>query len=170
MNIPVKDIPKKKMDKILYGSDKEKVRVYFLYDLGKTVDSMIHFEGVINNIARRYHDTSSDFIRETLEKFMAVKNCPSCKGYRLNEEALSVLINGMHISQVTDYSINEAKDFFTHIELTEKEEQIARLILKEICDRLDFLNNVGLDYLTLSRSSGKIGRASCRERVERCEV
>src|SRR5699024_11582923 len=103
---------------------KEKVRFYFVNDFGKTRDSMIHFEGVINNIARRYHDTSSDFIRETLEKFMAVKNCPSCKGYRLNEEALSVLINGMHISQVTDYSINEAKDFFTNIELTEKEEQI----------------------------------------------
>src|SRR5699024_6875766 len=83
-------------------------------------------------------------------------NCPTCDGYRLNEEALAVLINGLHISQVTDYSINEAKNFFSHLTLTEKEEQIARLILKEICDRLDFLNNVGLDYLTLSRSSGTL--------------
>ncbi|MBU5467776.1 excinuclease ABC subunit UvrA [Virgibacillus sp. MSJ-26] len=156
MDIPVKDLPKKQMNKILYGSGKDKIRFYFVNDFGKSRDSMIHFEGVMNNIGRRYRETTSDFIRETLEKFMAVKNCPTCDGYRLNEEALAVLINGLHISQVTDYSINEAKDFFSHLTLTEKEEQIARLILKEICDRLDFLNNVGLDYLTLSRSSGTL--------------
>src|SRR5690625_1299658 len=156
MDIPVKDLPKKQMNKVLYGSGKDKIRFYFVNDFGKSRDSMIHFEGVMNNIARRYRETTSDFTRETLEKFMAVKNCPTCDGYRLNEEALSVLINGLHISQVTDYSINEAEDFFSHLTLTEKEEQIARLILKEICDRLDFLNNVGLDYLTLSRSSGTL--------------
>jgi len=156
MDKPVKDIPKKKMDKILYGSGKEKIRFHFVNDFGKVRDNMIYFEGVINNIDRRYRETTSDFTREKLEKFMVEKNCSTCKGYRLKEEALAVLINGYHISQVTDYSINEAGDFFKSLELTEKEEQIARLILKEISDRLEFLKNVGLNYLTLSRSSGTL--------------
>jgi excinuclease ABC subunit A len=87
---------------------------------------------------------------------MAQKNCPACEGYRLKEEALAVLINGLHISRVTDFSITEAKAFFEQLTLTEKEEQIARMILKEICDRIDFLINVGLDYLTLSRAAGTL--------------
>ena len=156
MDKPVKDIPKKKMDKILYGSGTEKVRFRFVNDFGKVRDNMIYFEGVINNIDRRYRETSSDFTREKLEKYMEEKNCTTCKGYRLKKEALAVLINGYHISQVTDYSIHEARDFFKSLELTEKEEQIARLILKEISDRLEFLDNVGLNYLTLSRSSGTL--------------
>src|SRR5699024_5836624 len=156
MDKPVKDIPKKKMDKILYGSGTEKVRFRFVNDFGKVRDNMIYIEGVINNIDRRYRETSSDFTREKLEKYMKEKNCTTCKGYRLKKEALAVLINGYHISQVTDYSIHEARDFFKSLELTEKEEQIARLILKEISDRLEFLDNVGLNYLTLSRSSGTL--------------
>src|SRR5699024_11986548 len=106
--------------------------------------------------ARRYRETSSDFTREHLEKYMAQKNCPSCDGYRLKEEALCVLINGSHISKVTDYSIMEAKAFFEDLPLTEKEEQIAQMILKEICDLLDFLNTVGLVFLKFSRSSGTL--------------
>ncbi|MGM8366075.1 excinuclease ABC subunit UvrA [Virgibacillus sp. W0181] len=156
MDIPVKKIPKNQLDKILYGSGKEKIYFYYVNDFGNVRESEIHFEGVIHNISRRYHETSSDFIRETLEKFMAQKNCPSCNGYRLKKEALAVRVNEKHISEVTDFSINEAKQFFMQLPLTEKEEQISRLILKEICDRLDFLNNVGLDYLTMSRSSGTL--------------
>ncbi|GIP65224.1 UvrABC system protein A [Virgibacillus pantothenticus] len=156
MDIPVKDIPKEKMDKILYGSGKEKIHFHYVNDFGNVRDNRIMFEGVVHNVARRYKETSSDFIRENLEKYMAQKNCPTCKGYRLKEEALAVRINGKHISEVTDFSIVEAQSFFQALDLSEKEIQIAKMILKEISDRLEFLNNVGLDYLTLSRSSGTL--------------
>src|SRR5699024_4193436 len=117
---------------------------------------MIQFECVLNNIARRYHETSSDFTREHLEKYMAQTNCQTCDGYRLNEQALAVKVNGLHMGEVVDYSITEAKDFFQHLDFTEKEQQIAKMFLKEIIDRLEFLNNVGLNYLTLSRASGTL--------------
>ncbi|MEN1967298.1 excinuclease ABC subunit UvrA [Lentibacillus sp. N15] len=156
MDIPVKKIPKQQIDIILHGSGKEKIHFHYVNDFGKVRDNDIMFEGVLNNIARRYRETSSDFIRETLEKYMANKNCPTCHGYRLKEEALAVLINGLHISNVTDFSITEANHFFRHLELTEKEEKIARMILKEIDNRLTFLNNVGLEYLTLSRAAGTL--------------
>src|SRR5690625_1251003 len=156
MDIPVKEIPKRKMNKILYGSGKTIIRFHYINDFGRERDNMIYFEGVLNNIARRYRETSSDFIRETLEKYMAQKACPTCQGYRLNEEALSVKISGLHIGEITDFSISEAYDFFSRLTLTEKETQIAKMILKEIRDRLTFLKNVGLDYLTLSRSAGTL--------------
>lgn len=156
MDIPIKDIPKKQLDIILYGSGKEQIHFHFVNDFGKTHDRMIYFEGVMNNIGRRYRETTSDFTREHLGRFMAIKDCPTCHGYRLKEEALCVLINGYHISQVTTYSVKDAKSYFESLELTEKEEQIARMILKEICDRLEFLQNVGLDYLTLARSAGTL--------------
>src|SRR5699024_5239918 len=110
----------------------------------------------VNNIARRYHETSSDFTRETLVQYMAQKACPECDGHRLKKEALAVKINGLHISEVTDFSITEAIRFFNDIELTAKEAEVAHMILKEISDRLQCLKNVGLDYLTLSRSSGTL--------------
>ncbi|MFD1361659.1 excinuclease ABC subunit UvrA [Lentibacillus salinarum] len=156
MTIPAKDIPKKQMDKILYGSGKEKIHFRYQNDFGNIRDNAIYFEGVLNNIARRYRETSSDFTRELLGKYMAHKNCPTCHGHRLKEEALAVLVNGMHISDVTDYAITEARQHFANLELTEKEETIAKMILKEIADRLDFMNNVGLDYLTLSRAAGTL--------------
>lgn len=156
MNTPVKDIPSKKMDKILHGSGKDKIHFYYVNDFGNVRDNKIQFEGVLNNISRRYRETSSDFIREQLEKYMAQSNCPTCDGYRLKEGALAVMVDNKHISKVTDYSITEAKEFFQSLELTEKEEKIARMILKEILDRLDFLNNVGLDYLTMSRAAGTL--------------
>ncbi|MGI8315529.1 excinuclease ABC subunit UvrA [Halobacillus mangrovi] len=156
MNKPVKDLPKEQMDKILYGSGNDKVYFRYENDFGKVRENEIYFEGVIPNISRRYRETSSDYIREQMEKYMAQKPCPKCKGNRLNEEALAVLINGKHIGHTTDYSVTEAKDFFESLELTEKEETIARMILKEICERLSFLANVGLEYLTLSRSAGTL--------------
>jgi len=156
MDTPVKDLPKEQMERILYGTGEEKIHFYYVNDFGKVHDKTIHFEGVINNIARRYQETSSEFIRETLEKYMAQKHCPTCKGYRLKKEALAVKVGDMHISEVTDYAIRDAKEFFTTLQLTEKEQQIARLILREICNRLDFLNNVGLKYLTLSRTAGTL--------------
>ncbi|ARI76543.1 excinuclease ABC subunit UvrA [Halobacillus mangrovi] len=156
MNRPVKELPKEQMDKVLYGSGNDKVYFRYENDFGKVRENEIYFEGVIPNISRRYRETSSDYIREQMEKYMAQKPCPKCKGNRLNEEALAVLINGKHIGHTTDYSVTEAKEFFEGLELTEKEETIARMILKEICERLSFLANVGLEYLTLSRSAGTL--------------
>ncbi|WP_249871300.1 excinuclease ABC subunit UvrA [Oceanobacillus saliphilus] len=156
MDIPVKDIPKEKMDKLLYGSGKEKIHFHYVNDFGSTRNTDVVFEGVINNVARRYKETTSEFIRETLQKYMAEKNCTKCKGYRLKEEALAVLINGLHVSKVTDFSVVEAESFFNNLDLTEKETQIANMILKEINNRLEFLHNVGLDYLTLSRAAGTL--------------
>ncbi|HLS66956.1 MAG TPA: excinuclease ABC subunit UvrA [Pseudogracilibacillus sp.] len=156
MDTRVKDLPKEQMDKILYGSGEEYITFSYVNDFGKTKKNDIQFEGVIANIARRYHGTSSDFTREQLEKYMAVHACPTCDGYRLNEQALAVYVGGKHIGEATKLSIHEAHTFFSSLQLDKKEEQIARMILKEINDRLTFLKNVGLDYLTLSRSSGTL--------------
>ncbi|MGP4064574.1 excinuclease ABC subunit UvrA [Oceanobacillus sp. M65] len=156
MDKPVKKIPQEKMDIILHGSGKEKIRFHYVNEFGNVRDNQIQFEGVLNNVARRYRETFSDFIRESLEKYMGQKHCPTCKGYRLKREALAVKVNDLHISNVTDFSIMEAKDFFETLALSDKEKQIAKMILKEICNRLEFLNNVGLDYLTLSRAAGTL--------------
>ncbi|AMM98831.1 excinuclease ABC subunit UvrA [Bacillus pumilus] len=156
MDIPVKDIPSHLFDKILYGSGSE--RIYFKYenDFGQVRENEIEFEGVLRNIERRYKETSSDYIREQMEKYMANQPCPTCKGYRLKKETLAVLINGKHIGEITDLSVSDALDLYGEIELSEKDLQIAQLILREINERLSFLNNVGLDYLTLSRSAGTL--------------
>ncbi|MBZ9520993.1 excinuclease ABC subunit UvrA [Bacillus safensis] len=156
MDIPVKDIPSHLFDKILYGSGSE--RIYFKYenDFGQVRENEIEFEGVLRNIERRYKETSSDYIREQMEKYMANQPCPTCKGYRLRKETLAVLINGKHIGEITDMSVSDALDFYEKIELSEKDLQIAQLILREIKERLSFLNNVGLDYLNLSRSAGTL--------------
>ncbi|MCP1150214.1 MULTISPECIES: excinuclease ABC subunit UvrA [Bacillus] len=156
MDIPVKDIPSHLFDKILYGSGSE--RIYFKYenDFGQVRENEIEFEGVLRNIERRYKETSSDYIREQMEKYMANQPCPTCKGYRLKKETLAVLINGKHIGEITDLSVSDALDLYGQIELSEKDLQIAQLILREIKERLSFLNNVGLDYLTLSRSAGTL--------------
>ncbi|MGI1832421.1 MULTISPECIES: excinuclease ABC subunit UvrA [Bacillus] len=156
MDIPVEDIPTHLFDKILYGSGSE--LIYFKYenDFGQVRENEIEFEGVLRNIERRYKETSSDYIREQMEKYMANQPCPTCKGYRLKKETLAVLINGKHIGEMTDLSVSDALDFYEKIELSEKDLQIAQLILREIKERLSFLNNVGLDYLTLSRSAGTL--------------
>lgn len=156
MDIPVKDIPSHLFDKILYGSGSE--RIYFKYenDFGQVRENEIEFEGVLRNIERRFKETSSDYIREQMEKYMANQPCPTCKGYRLKKETLAVLINGKHIGEITDLSVSDALDFYEKIELSEKDLQIAQLILREIKERLSFLNNVGLDYLNLSRSAGTL--------------
>ncbi|TRZ36978.1 excinuclease ABC subunit UvrA [Niallia circulans] len=156
MNIPVKDIPKGMLDKILYGSGKEKIHFRYENDFGQVRENDIQFEGVVRNVERRYKETSSDFIREQMEKYMAQQDCPTCKGYRLKKEAQAVFVNGLHIGQVTEKSVIEGKNFFENLTLTQKEQQIANLILREISERLGFLNNVGLDYLTLSRAAGTL--------------
>jgi len=156
MDIPVKDIPKHLLDKVLYGSDGE--QIYFRYenDFGQVRENYVEFEGVIRNVERRYKETGSDWIREQMEKYMSEKHCPTCKGNRLRKETLAVLINGKHIGEITSLSIQESLDFFQNLTLTEKEMQIAKMIFQEIKERLGFLVNVGLDYLTLSRASGTL--------------
>lgn len=156
MEMPVKDIPKNLLDKVLYGSGREEIYFRYENDFGQVRESYIIFEGVIHNVERRYKETSSDYIREQMEKYMAQQPCPACKGNRLKIESLSVLINEKHIGNVTKFSIVEALEFFDNLDLTEKERKIANLILREIEERLGFLNNVGLDYLTLSRSAGTL--------------
>ncbi|WP_144568973.1 excinuclease ABC subunit UvrA [Bacillus pseudomycoides] len=156
MDMPVKDIPKELFDKVLYGSGEEKVYFRYVNDFGQVKESDILFEGVIPNIERRYRETSSDYIREQMEKYMAEQACPKCKGGRLKPESLAVFVGGKTIADVTKYSVQEVYDFFEAIELTEKQEKIARLILREIKERVSFLINVGLDYLTLSRAAGTL--------------
>ncbi|WP_409295455.1 excinuclease ABC subunit UvrA [Peribacillus sp. SCS-26] len=156
MDVPVKDLPSNQLEKILYGSKTDKIYFRYKNDFGQVRENYIKFEGVIKNVERRYKETSSDYIREQMEKYMGQHDCPTCKGYRLKKETLAVLIQNRHIGEVTSQSIEEALDFFSSLNLTPKEEQIARLILREINERLGFLANVGLEYLTLSRASGTL--------------
>ncbi|RSD25148.1 excinuclease ABC subunit UvrA [Mesobacillus subterraneus] len=156
MDVPVKDLPEKQLEKILYGSPKD--RIYFRYenDWGQVRENYIVFEGVLKNIERRYKETSSDYIREQMEKYMGEHACPTCKGYRLKRESLAVLVDGRHIGEVTSLSVEEAHQFFEGLELSEKEMKIANMIFREITERLGFLINVGLDYLTMSRAAGTL--------------
>ncbi len=156
MKKPVKDLPKEHMDIILYGSGDEKIKFRYKNERGQVRENQIFFEGVVNNISRRYHESVSSFTREVMGKYMAEKACPTCKGYRLSEAALSVKIDQKHIAEVTDYSVSDLLKWFQDIPLSEQDAQIAEMILKEIRDRLVFLQNVGLNYLTLSRSAGTL--------------
>ncbi|OIU69603.1 excinuclease ABC subunit UvrA [Rossellomorea aquimaris] len=156
MDVPVKDIPKDKMDKILKGSGRDEIYFRYENDFGQVRENYLRFEGVMKNIERRYRETSSDYIREQMEKYMAQQDCPACDGHRLKEESLAVKVDSLHIGEVTAFSIEEADHFFSKLELSEKDMKIARLILREIRERLGFLVNVGLDYLTLSRAAGTL--------------
>ncbi|AEH46452.1 excinuclease ABC subunit UvrA [Parageobacillus thermoglucosidasius] len=156
MDVPVKDLPKEQLDKILYGSGGEKIYFRYQSDFGQIREQYIVFEGVIPNVERRYRETSSDYVREQMEKYMAQQPCPTCKGNRLKKESLAVLVGGKHIGEVTALSVTEALAFFENLQLSEKEQKIAHLILREIRERLGFLKNVGLDYLTLNRSAGTL--------------
>lgn len=156
MDVPVKDLPQSDVEKILYGSVTDKIYFRYENDFGQIRENYIQFEGVIGNVERRFKETSSDYIREQMEKYMAEQPCPTCKGDRLKQESLAVLIDGENISYVTSLSIREAYDQIEGITLTEKEKQIASAIFREIRERLGFLINVGLDYLTLNRAAGTL--------------
>ncbi|RFU67048.1 excinuclease ABC subunit UvrA [Bacillus sp. V59.32b] len=156
MDVPVKDLSEAAVDKILYGSKKDKIYFRYENDFGQVRENYLQFEGILKNVERRYKETSSDWTREQMEKYMAEHDCQTCKGYRLKRESLAVLIQGQHISQTTSLSIKEALDFYNNLELTEKERKISNLILREIEERLGFLSNVGLEYLSLSRAAGTL--------------
>ncbi|PID02953.1 excinuclease ABC subunit A [Sporosarcina sp. P2] len=156
MDVPVSELADSDIEKLMVGSRKEKIRFRYTNEFGNTRDSDIYFEGVLRNVERRYHETSSDYIREQMSKYMTEKSCPTCTGYRLKPESLAVLVNGQHIGKITERSIVETTKFFDQLILSEKDTQIADMVLKEIQERLGFLVNVGLDYLNLSRSAGTL--------------
>ncbi|MDE0589828.1 excinuclease ABC subunit UvrA [Halocynthiibacter sp. C4] len=156
-NIAWKDLPKAAQQVFLYGSGKEEIP--FRYDEGGRVYEVTRpFEGVIPNMERRYRETDSNWIREEFERYQNNRPCGACGGYRLREEALAVKIGGLHVGQVVQMSIREALEWCESVPeaLSKQKNEIARAILKEIRERLGFLNNVGLDYLTLSRNSGTL--------------
>ena len=157
MATPWKELPEEVRQAILYGTGKNKVA--FIYDDGaRSYKTEKVFEGVIGNIERRWRETESTWVREELSRFQSDHACPACAGYRLKPEALAVKIGGLHIGQVTEFSIRAANDWFDALpeKLTQKQNDIAGRILKEIRERLRFLNDVGLEYLTLSRNSGTL--------------
>lgn len=153
---PVCDLTKEQMKVLLYGTGGDRVRFRYESDFGGTREAYVPFEGIVPNLERRYRETASDGIREYIEQYMSAKPCGSCRGQRLKPEILAVTVGGQNIAHVTSLSINEAISYLDGLRLSEKEETIAHLILKEIRSRLGFLNNVGLDYLTLSRSAGTL--------------
>lgn len=155
-DVPVSDLSKDHLDKLLYGTGTTKVRFRYENDFGVSRDAHVTFEGIIPNLERRYRETSSEGIREFIEAFMGSKPCGTCHGHRLKKEILAVTVNGQNMAYVTSLSIGEAMKFFEGLELSEKETAIAHMILKEINSRLGFLVNVGLEYLTLSRAAGTL--------------
>ncbi len=156
MDIPVKQLSKQQLDLLLYGSKGEKIYFRYENDFGHVRETYVEFEGVVRNVERRYRETTSDYVREQMEKYMTEQPCPTCHGNRLKKESLAVFVSGKHIGEVTAMSVNEALTFFETLQLTEKERKIAHLILREIVERLGFLKNVGLDYLTLNRAAGTL--------------
>lgn len=154
--IPFNELPKKKQNIILNGSKNKKFHFHYKNDFGSVRDTMIPFEGVISNISRRYHETSSDFTRNQMLQYMTELECHVCHGKRLSDEALAVKVEGQDIGEISSYSIERAYEFFNSLTLSETDKTIAAPIRKEIKDRLTFLRNVGLDYLTLNRKAGTL--------------
>jgi excinuclease ABC subunit A len=158
MDVPVAELKRQDLDRILYGTNGERVRVQYENQFGKLREYETPFEGVIPNLLRRYKETDSDYIRMEIEQYMTSKPCPTCKGQRLNPVALAVTIADKNIVAVTHMSVGDATKFFEALpaQFTPKEMTIAHQILKEIRTRLGFLVNVGLDYLTLDRSAATL--------------
>ncbi len=155
MNIPFNKIDRKKQEYVLYGS-KDVIDFNITSSSGRVNKTSKFFEGILTNLERRFFETSSEWIREWLEKFVAETTCPTCKGMRLNEAMLNVLINSKNIYDLTAMPIDEFYSFLTNLDLDEEKKQIASLLLSEISSRLRFLMDVGLKYLTLSRSASSL--------------
>lgn len=159
MDKPFEELTEDEQQLIFFGSEGREFHFHYENEFGGVRDIDIPFEGVVTNINRRYHETNSDFTRTQMRTYMNELTCASCQGYRLNPQALSVKVggeNGLNIGQVSDLSIADHLELISHLTLTENEVTIATPIIKEIRDRLTFLNNVGLNYLTLSRSAGTL--------------
>lgn len=157
LSVPYEELPEKFKQELLYGTGTRHLKyTYVSRSSGSKSDRDHPFEGVINNVERRYRETNSEFMKERMAKYMTVRDCPDCKGKRLKPEVLAVTVGGKNLAELSDLSIREAYEFIDQLQLTEKEEIIGRQIIKEIKERLNFLINVGLDYLTLSRAAGTL--------------
>ncbi|HEY8694134.1 MAG TPA: excinuclease ABC subunit UvrA, partial [Chloroflexota bacterium] len=157
LRTPVKDIPKDKLDKLMYGSGEETITLHYENRYGRSREYSTTYEGIIPNLERRYKETNSDYMKtEFFERFMSSRPCPVCKGQRLKPEVLAVTVGDKSIVEITRSSIGEALDFFEGLDLTDRERLIAAQILKEIRARIRFLVDVGLDYLTLDRAAATL--------------
>jgi len=156
MDVPISELTAEQMKKLLYGTGGERVRFLYENDFGHRKEAYVPFEGIVNNLERRYRGTASDMMREHIEGYMSAKPCSSCKGQRLRKETLAVTVCSHNIAYVTSLTIGEAQGYFNGLVLSEKERTIAHLIMKEINSRLGFLVNVGLEYLSLSRAAGTL--------------
>lgn len=155
LDTPFGELSKEAKNVIFYGTNGKKIKMVRRSEYGSGT-YMTDFEGIVNNLERRYKETTSDYSRAEIEQYMSAKPCPDCHGARLKKESLSVTVGGINIDEFSRKSITKAIEFLNGLKLTEREEMIARLIIKEIRERLQFLSSVGLDYLTLSRSSGTL--------------
>lgn len=153
MDVPFEKLSAKQQKQVLYGNGETTFHFHYENDFGGVRDVDVPFEGVINNVKRRYRETNSDFTREQMRKYMTELPCPACHGYRLNQKALAVKIMGQNIGEVSELPISKAIPFFESVELSPAKVKIAQPILKEILDRLTFMANVGVEYLTLSRAA-----------------
>lgn len=153
---PLKDLSPEQVEAILYGKNGDRIRINYVNSYGEKNSFSSQYEGVINNLKRRHLETKSEASRVEIEKYMTTTLCPRCQGQRLREEILWVLVGDKSINDVTALSIRECYQFFAALELTPREQTIARQVIKEIKERLNFLIDVGLDYLTLNRASGSL--------------
>ncbi|HES4240003.1 TPA: excinuclease ABC subunit UvrA [Streptococcus pyogenes] len=159
MDTPFEALTEEERDLVLYGSGDREFHFHYVNDFGGERNIDIPFEGVVTNVNRRYHETNSDYTRNVMRGYMNELTCATCHGYRLNDQALCVHVGGEegpHIGQISELSIADHLQLLEELELTENESTIAKTIVKEIHDRLTFLNNVGLNYLTLSRAAGTL--------------
>ena len=165
LDMPISKMPKDKLDIILYGSP-DVMEFNYSSRNGNTRTTNSYFEGIVNNLERRYIETKSGWIRDWIEKYMVQSTCLKCDGARLNDSVLSVLVGNKNIYEITKLSIGELKEFFSNLKLGAEEREISDLIIKEILSRLSFLINVGLEYLTLNRMAGTLsGGESSRIRL-----
>lgn len=155
LDVPIEKLGDDVINMLLYGNNGERFKVVYDRDFGKG-EAMMSLEGVINRLERRYRETKSEVMREEIEEYMSSFPCPLCKGARLKKESLSVYVGGISIAELCDKPIHEILDFLNNLKLTPKQEIISNQVLKEIKARLGFLVNVGLDYLTLSRTAGTL--------------
>ncbi len=156
LETPWQDLPDEQQNLFLYGTDGEKVYVTYRNRMGRKRSYMLAFEGIVPGLERRYRETDSNFQKERIEEYMTLKPCPLCHGARLKETSLAVTVNDRNISQFTELSVERAIDFVDGLELTDTERAIGARILKEIRERLSFLENVGVGYLTLNRAAGSL--------------
>ncbi|MBR1747030.1 MAG: excinuclease ABC subunit UvrA [Clostridia bacterium] len=155
LEVPFKDLPKRYQDIVLYGNGDEKLELT-AHTKNFSMSYNMRYEGIVNNLERRYRETQSEGVRADIEKLMTARPCECCKGKRLKKEVLGITVGGLNIADLTDLSVSKLPAFFDGLDLTERDKIIAKPILKELGERVKFLNDVGLNYLTLSRASATL--------------